>query len=68
MTFQTTEAGKFDAINQPFHLIPLQKCDGALPHCGRCLKTENPQCRYDDLKVTLEKRSLPKGEACIPCR
>ena len=49
---------------------PFQKCDGALPHCNRCVRTKRaPSCTYD-LPFNQKRKvlALQKGEACIPCR
>ena len=48
----------------------FQKCDGALPFCNRCVRTNrSASCTYD---LPLHKKhkvsALQKGEACIPCR
>ena len=48
----------------------FQKCDGNLPSCSRCVRTNRiASCTYD---LPLHKKhgvsALQKGEACIPCR
>ena len=48
----------------------FQKCDGGLPHCSRCVRTNrSPSCTYDlPLHARRKLSALQKGEACIPCR
>lgn len=50
--------------------LALQKCDGGLPHCNRCVRTNrSPSCTYDlPLYPKRKTTVLQKGEACIPCR
>ncbi|KAF9646250.1 hypothetical protein BDM02DRAFT_261728 [Thelephora ganbajun] len=46
------------------------KCDGSLPHCDRCVRTNrSASCAYGlSLHPKRKALALQKGEACIPCR
>lgn len=46
---------------------PLQKCDSAMPRCGRCVQSGVLECLYDLTRKRLGN-ALAMGEACLPCR
>lgn len=49
----------------------LQKCDRKLPQCTACQKSRRGlECNFNAGHVIPQPRpkSLPKGEACAPCR
>ena len=48
--------------------LDFQKCDSAVPRCGRCVQSDVLECIYDQTRKKRPGNALATGEACLACR